>query len=302
MQNSLLPQIQKQPRRNFRSLAAKKSPAGFTLIELLVVIAIIAILAAMLLPALSAAKARAQAISCLSNIKQLDIAFIMYSGDNQDRVVNNHVTSAGLCGPNAWVKAGSTFPPYTGNARTDANDLAIVNGVLYPFNSSSKIYHCPSDQSLVNNQPTITRFRSYSISSGMNFNIVPGGTAPDPDATSGTFLKLSSIQNPGTTQAAVFIEEASSSIDNNAIGMRGYNATDFWNTPSSRHNKGCNIAYADGHAEYRKWKGDGIVKANAISDPVANSLVQGPGAFQSISPITAADRADLDFIASIIPQ
>jgi prepilin-type processing-associated H-X9-DG protein len=208
-----------------------------------------------------------------------------------------------------WIEEARKFAPslrvlnYTGNARVDPNDLAIQNGVLYPFNTSSKIYHCASDQTLVNNSTTVLKNRSYSMSTGMNWANISAG-AVDADPVSGSFVKLSAIATPGSVLAAVFVEEAANSIDNNALGIYSpqyISGKTFWNLPSSRHSGGANIAFADGHTEFHKWKGPNVQKGNLIADPVPSSSLQGPGWGAPAPDVNGSTDPDLLYLSTTVP-
>jgi prepilin-type N-terminal cleavage/methylation domain-containing protein/prepilin-type processing-associated H-X9-DG protein len=229
-------------------------PGAFTLIELLVVIAIIAILAGMLLPALAKAKAKAHGIICLSNMKQLTLAWIMYSGDNNDELVWNDLTATG----SGWVRG---VLDYNGNNPDNTNILNLTDpqhAKLAPYTAGSRnVYKCPADRSAVKTPGGVfPRVRSLSMSQAMNSRDDWLGYLTKKKYR--VFRKQSDIDIMGQSRAYVFIDEHPDSINfgDFAVAMvDGLPPTRYYmiDVPASYHNGAGGMSFADGHAEVHKW-------------------------------------------------
>ena len=235
---------------------ALAAPGAFTLIELLVVIAIIAILAALLLPALSQGKAKAQEIACLGNLKQLQVCWHLYIGDNDDKLPGNTALNEGDIGDReGWTADPSSW--LQGNAWTDTTPANLQRGVLYPYNRSLGIYRCPADRSTVRDQGVIPRNRSVSMSMYMNFRPDPGSPGYEL-----CWHRLAQIQRPGSSRAAVFIEESEKSIQQSAFGinapdsltMFGGSLWTWVSFPATRHGNAGVLSFADGHVAVWRWR------------------------------------------------
>jgi prepilin-type N-terminal cleavage/methylation domain-containing protein/prepilin-type processing-associated H-X9-DG protein len=243
-----------------RLLAVCRRARAFTLIELLVVIAIIAILAALLLPVLARAKEEGRRANCVSNLRQLTICWEMYADDNQ-----------GLLAPNNWIDYAGVGGGFNrsvswcnGDAQTDTTTANIQTGLLFPYNKSTGIYHCPSDVSTIvdangNPLPQL-RTRSYNMSqsvNGLGFLVDPSYNAGlAVDVTAPCFAKLSQVTNPSPARLFVFIDENEATLADDQFGYAMINSGYYgawFDMPSNRHNQGGDLSFADGHVEYWRW-------------------------------------------------
>jgi prepilin-type N-terminal cleavage/methylation domain-containing protein/prepilin-type processing-associated H-X9-DG protein len=243
-----------KPRREL----TKKGLSGFTLIELLVVISVIAILVAILLPVMGRAREMGRRAVCMSNLRQLTLAWNLYAENNDGWLVyGGAFISPGLS--KSWV--GQAFKVWENPAAFAEN---LDKGALWPYIGNVDIYSCKQHR----RSPRGGRNVSYMITANANgLRTVEGTTHFDSMATAFTHRasnrvgrtvlvlnRITDIVHPGPAQRSVF-------IDDNMTARWGFRVE--YLTPSygeailppTNHSKGCTISMADGHAEYWKWKG-----------------------------------------------
>lgn len=256
---------------------------GFTLIELLVVIAIIAILMSILIPTLNRAREQGKRAACLNNLRQLQLAWGVYADDNDQKIVNGEAYNGGdgqcpVPGPGhgrhpreQWWTGDDVGDFWSGEQLPMETQLnAIRAGALFPYCKNEKLYRCPTG--------VRGEMRTYSIVDSMNglrrSGTYNGRVGITVDRTTLWIKRRTELRVPGPAYRIVFLDEGRVTPDSYATH---YENERWWDPPFVRHGDGTNVSYADGHADYWKYKGTKTIevgKLAAVSGYDAHGLHQ----------------------------
>jgi prepilin-type N-terminal cleavage/methylation domain-containing protein/prepilin-type processing-associated H-X9-DG protein len=262
---------------------------GFTLIELLVVISVIAILLAILMPALNKAGEYGKRIVCLGNLKGFQSAWMLYASSNDERLVNGEAwyqAAGGIDGTNGirdgepyWC--GDDTGSATGSVKLseEVQKAAIQSGALYTYVKSFKMYHCPTGiRGEVRNYAIVDSMNGYART-GTFIGSGASKAGVKVDRTTLWCKRTTDIKSPSATNRMVFGDEGIATTDSIATN---YTSERWWDPGQVRHSNGNTYSFADGHADYWKWKGNGTIKNGRLPQPVA-----------SFQPVSDDDYKDL---------
>ena len=274
----------------------RNAARAFTLIELLVVIAIIAILAALLLPALATAKLKAMTATCLSNQRQLALAWEMYADDHNGRIVNFD-TIVNTSGDLPWRVASPNPPPIIpfsaiGTAQADILILqqGYKQGGLYRYAPNVNVLHCPADLRARSpypgsaSPPGTFAWGSYSGAGGLNASTY----APNTPIT-----KQAGIMHP--SQRYLWLEENDPRGENQGFWALHpgtaptFSDAVFVDSVADWHAGTSTFSWADGHAESHKW---------LDAATITYALSMNPSKYFVAPPTFAQCPHDLYFLAN----
>ncbi len=219
----------------------RRHAGAFSLIELLTIIAVIAILAALLLPVLSLAKEKGRQTVCMNNLTQFASCWQMYANDNDSKLAIN-LPSNNPALPdtvsNIWAM---------GNVQVfqEATNVGLLEqATLFPYTRDTALYQCPADFSQVNG---MRRVRSFSMNGWVGSSYMD--TLPG-ESIYQTYLKENGIAQKGASELWIFMDEHEVTIDDAWFLMTMDDSAPFASFPATRHRRGYNLNFADGHVEH----------------------------------------------------
>jgi prepilin-type N-terminal cleavage/methylation domain-containing protein len=210
--------------------------AGFTLIELLVVIAIIAILASMLLPALAGAKKKAQQAQCTNNVKQINLASHIYSGDFLDYVPDPNWNPGWTTRGWLYDARNGSVPNLSAAPYSTNPNLAYQGGLLWDYLKGAAVFRCPSERIEVLGVAYTSRVNKLS-------SYLVNGAVNGYGAIDGKSYKVNQFR-----QDAIILWQA---LETNPADFNDGSSSPYEGI-TKLHALGTTVGVVDGHIEYMK--------------------------------------------------
>jgi len=241
---------------------------GFAITGIIVPVISFALMIVILMPALFRVRVQAKQAFCLNNIRQLSLAWIEYTGENDFKIVN------GAAGQQRakelfWTGRDWSSDMLSGQLLSETEQTrAIQSGALWQFCRSKEIYRCPAGLP--------GHLRTYSIVDSMN-GIAREGTEDKPDVY---IKKRTQIRQPASR--IVFVDVGQVIPETYAVY---YDQQKWWDQPPVHHDDGTTVSFADGHAEYWRWRGNEMIEHGKTAAGIHNPNAAdhwAPASFEGI--------------------